>query len=61
MDTPEAPDTVGSSDDNCSSVWSLQVNVNSEKEDLDEEIKGETEGSEELDLYHDHQEEDEVR
>jgi hypothetical protein len=61
MDNPEAPDTVISSDDDCSSVWSLQVNASSEKEDLDEENEEETEESEELDLYYDHEKDDEVR
>lgn len=61
VDTREAEDTVSSSDDDCSSIWSLQVNDSSEKEDLDEEIEGETEESEEFELYRHHEEEDEVR
>ncbi|KAF3335485.1 hypothetical protein FCM35_KLT19992 [Carex littledalei] len=55
----QAQDPVSPSDDDCSSVWSLQVNDCSEKEELEEEIKREFEEGEEIGFYPDHEEDNE--
>lgn len=59
-DSCQAQDSVSTSDDDCSSVWSLQVNDCSEKEELEEEIKREFEEGEEIEFYPDHEEDNEV-
>ncbi|KAJ4744458.1 Chalcone-flavanone isomerase family protein [Rhynchospora pubera] len=58
-DSRETQDPISSSDDDCSSVWSLQVNASSEKDELDGEIIGETEQIDELELYDDQDEDHE--
>ncbi|KAJ1694688.1 hypothetical protein LUZ63_011386 [Rhynchospora breviuscula] len=59
-DNRETQDPISSSDEDCSSVWSLQVNASSEKDELDEEIIGEIEEIDELELYDDQDEDHEV-
>ncbi|KAJ3689051.1 hypothetical protein LUZ61_018215 [Rhynchospora tenuis] len=57
-DSHKTQDPISSSDDDCSSVWSLQVNASSEQDELDGEMIGEIEEIDELELYYDDQDED---